>query len=349
MQAFAWKGSRRLILRMFAVQPVIIGLADFSFFANTATAAEARMRVMQFDHYGPPDVFYSADVERPQPGAGEVLIEIKAIGANPADTYGRNGKYAQRGPAKFPRVVGLDAAGIVAAVGEGVTDLRRGDRIVASTKTGSYATYALALAKDCAILPEGVAYDVAAALPCAGLTGVQLIEEALPRLQSGQTVLVTGATGSVGRFAVYAALAKGVRVVAAVRPAYMDEARALGAMKAISTDADPPPDLHVDHVVDTIGGKVAARLCQGLVPGGSIITSVTAPSGEAGIDPAGLPVKPERWQYHHDGKRLGQLVNDVKTGKVSMPIAQRLPLTDAAEAHRLIEKGGAGGKVILIP
>jgi len=349
MQAFAWKGSRRLILRMFAAQPVIIGLADFGLFANTAKAAEARMRVMQFDHYGPPDVFYSADVERPQPGAGEVLMEIKAIGTNPADTYGRNGKYAQRGPGKFPRVVGLDAAGVVAAVGEGVTDLRTGDRVVASTKTGSYATYALALARDCAKLPEGVDYATAAALPCAALTGVQLIEEALPRLQSGQTVLVTGATGSVGRFAVYAARAKGVRVVAAVRPAYMDEARALGAEKAISTDADPPADLRVDHVVDTIGGKVAARLCQALVPGGSIITSVTSPSGGAGIDPEGLPAKPERWQYHHDGKRLGQLVNDVKMGKVSMPIAQRLPLADAAEAHRLMEKGGAGGKFILIP
>ena len=349
MQDFAWKVSRRLILRTFAVQPVIIALADLSFVANTAKAAEARMRVMQFDHYGPPDVFYSAEVERSRPGLGEVLIETKAIGTNPADTYGRNGKYAQRGEVKFPRVVGLDAAGSVAAVGDGVTDIRPGDRVVASTKTGAYAAYAVALTKDCAKLPEGVDYDTAAALPCAGLTGVQLIEEALPRLKSGQTVLVTGATGSVGRFAVYAARAKGVRVVAAVRPAYMDEARALGAERAISTDTDVPADLHVDHVVDTIGGRVAARLCQALVPGGAIITSVTAPSGEAGIDPAGLPVKPERWQYHHDGKRLGQLVNDVKLGKVSMPIAQRLPLTDAAEAHRLIERGGIGGKIILIP
>lgn len=135
MQEFSWKGSRRLILRVFAAQPVIIGLADLGLFAGTAKAAEARMRVMQFDHYGPPDVFYSADVEQPQPGAGEVLLEIKAVGTNPADIYGRNGKYAQRGPGKFPRVVGLDAAGVVAAVGEGVTDLRTGDRVVASTKT----------------------------------------------------------------------------------------------------------------------------------------------------------------------------------------------------------------------
>jgi NADPH:quinone reductase len=349
MQGFAWKGSRRTVLRMFAVQPLAVALADLGLFASTAQAAEERMRVMQFDRYGAPDVFYSAEVERPQPGAGEVLIEIRAIGTNPADTYGRNGKYASRGPGKFPRVVGLDAAGIVAAAGEGVADFRRGDRVVASTKTGSYATYALALAKDCAKLPEGVDYATAAALPCAALTGVQLIEEALPRLQSGQTVLVTGATGSVGRFAVYAARAKGVRVVAAVRPAYLDEARALGAQMAISTDADPPADLRVDYVVDTIGGKVAARLCQALAPGGSIITSVTSPSGDAGIDPAGLPAKPERWQYHHDGKRLGQLVNDVKMGRVSMPIVQRLPLADAAEAHRLMEKGGAGGKIILIP
>jgi NADPH:quinone reductase len=348
MQDSFGKVSRRHILRIVAAQPVIIVLADLTFAANAAKAEEVQMRVMQFDQQGPPEVLHLAEMERPRPGPGEVLIEARAIGTNPADTYARRGKYAQRS-IKFPAVVGLDVAGVVAAVGDGVTELRRGDRVAASTKTGSYAAYSIALAKDCAKLPKGFAFDIAAALPCAALTGVQLIEVGIPQLKPGQTVLVTGATGSVGRFAVYAARAKGARVIAAVRPAYTDEALALGVEKAISTDSDLPSDLHVDHVADTIGGPVAARLCQALAPGGSIITSVTAPTGEAGIDPAGLPAKPEHLSYHHDGKRLEQIIYDVKLGKVAMPIALRLPLADAAEAHRLIEKGGSRGKIILIP
>ncbi len=230
MQDFSGIVSRRRVLGIIAAQPVMWTLADLSFAADVA-----KMRAMEFDKYGPPEVFYATEVARPTPGAGEVLIEIKAIGANPADTYQRNGKYAQRGAVKFPRLVGLDAAGVVSAVGSGVTDFRPGDRVAAGTKTGSYAAYAIALAKDCAKLPEGFAFDMAAALPCPALTGVQLIEDGLPQLKSGQTVMVTGATGSVGRFAVYAAVAKGARVVAAVRPAYMAEAVELGAEKAIST------------------------------------------------------------------------------------------------------------------
>ena len=344
MQDFTWKISRRHVLRIAAAQPVTLALAQLGFAADAP-----KMRVMQFDKYGPPEVFYAAEVERPRAGAGEVLIEVKAIGTNPADTYLRYGKYAQRGEVKFPRIVGFDVAGVVAAVGDGVEDFRTGDRVVATTRTGAYATYAVALTKNCAKLPYGFAFDAAAALPCAGLTGCQLIEEGLPKLKAGQTVLITGATGSVGRFAVYAARAKGAKVVAAVRPAYADEALALGAEKALSTDADLPANFHPDHVADTIGGKIAAKLCQTIAPGGTLITSVTAPSGEAGIDPAGLPVKPVHLQYHPDGKRLAQIVSDVNDGKVAMPIAKRLPLTDAAEAHRMMEKGGSGGKIILIP
>ena len=344
MQNPTWKISRRNVLQIAAAQPVTLALAQLGFAADAP-----KMRVMQFDKYGPPEVFYAAEVERPRAGAGEVLIEIKAIGTNPADTYGRYGKYAQRGAVQFPRIVGFDVAGIVAAVGDGVEDFRIGDRIAATTRTGAYATYAVALTKHCAKLPYGFAFDAAAALPCAGLTGVQLIEEGLPKLKAGQTVLVSGATGSVGRFALYAARAKGAKVIAAVRPAYADEARALGAETAISTDGDLPANFRVDHMADTIGGKVAAKLCPAIAPGGTLITSTTSPAGGPGIDPEGLPIKPVRLQYHPDGQRLAQLISDVNDGKVVMPIAKRLPLTDAAEAHRLIEKGGSGGKIILIP
>jgi len=348
MLHFTRNVSRRHVLQIVAAQPVMMALADLSFAANAPT-----MRAMRIDKYGPPEAFYSAEVERPNPGPGEVLIEIKAVGTNPADTYMRYGKYRERKNARpeapFPRVVGLDAAGIVIAVGQGVTEFRRDDRVAARTKTGSYASHAIAVVNDCAKLPEGMTFDVAAALPCAGLTGVQLIDEGLPQLKAGQKVMVTGATGSVGRFALYAARAKGAHVVAAVRTAYMDEARALGANTVISTDAELPADFRVDHVADTIGGKVAARLCQAVVANGSIVTSNTAPSGDAGIDPSGLPVKPRHYTYTHDGKRLAKLFDAVMQGKVSMPIAQRLALTDAAEAHRLLEKGGNQGKIILIP
>jgi NADPH2:quinone reductase len=298
------------------------------------------MRVIQFDQYGPPDVLRLAEAEMPKVGAGQIRVQVVAAGVNPADFKWREGMFRDRVPLQLPHVVGYDVAGTVNSVGPGVTAFRVGDRVVASVRSG-YAEFAIAEEKACALVPDGLDLATAASLPCAALTGVQMIEDGV-KPRKGQTLLITGATGAVGRFAVHAALALGARVIAAVRPTYFDEARKLGAREVVTLEGDHSAAPAFDHVADTVGGPAVARFCRHLAPGGSIITVSTTP-----IDPAGLSATPTFFAYRTDGARLERIVKEVVAGDIAMPIARRLPLASAAEAHRLMEIGGLRGKIIL--
>lgn len=298
------------------------------------------MWAVQFDTYGPPEVLHLAEMEAPQAGPGQVQLRVAAAGVNPADFKWRAGMIHAISAVSFPHVVGYDVAGTVSAIGPGVTRFGVGDRIVASVRAG-YAEFAVAQEAACARLPEGFDAAQAAALPCAALTGVQMIEDAV-RPRPGETVLITGATGGVGRFAVHAAIALGARVIAAVRPAYYDEARQLGADMVIALDDGDGDGLSFDHVADTVGGPAVARLCRHVAPGGSVITVSTTP-----IDPEGLPVPPRFFAYHPDGARLARIIDSVAQGTITMPVARRLPFSSAAEAHRLMERGGLRGKIVL--
>jgi NADPH:quinone reductase-like Zn-dependent oxidoreductase len=300
------------------------------------------MRAVQFEEYGPAEVLHLVDVETPAAGPGQVQLRVAAAGVNPADFKWRAGLFQTMMPLTFPHVLGYDAAGTVTAVGPGVTRFKTGDRVVATVKSG-YAEYAVTDEALCALLPEALDFAQGAALPCAALTGVQLVEQGICP-EKGQTVLVTGATGSVGRFSVQAALALGAHVVAAVRPSYFDEARQLGANEVISIEDGDREGLAFDHVADTVGGPAVAKLCRHVAPGGVIATVATTP-----IDPEGLPTAPKFFGYNPNGARLARIVDDVASGVIPMPVARRLPLAEAAEAHRLMEAGGLRGKVILEP
>lgn len=304
------------------------------------------MRVMQFADYGPPEVLQPAETATPVAGPGEILVRIEAAAVNPADYKWREGMFRERIPLPLPHVVGYDAAGTVEAVGDGVDRFAVGDRAIVHLDTiekGGYAEYAARDASVCARVPDGLDIAVAASLPTAGLTGVQQIEEHI-RPEAGQTVLITGATGAVGRFALHAALAMGAKVIAAVRASHAADAERLGATQVIELGGAIPDDLAFDHVADTVGGPDVAALCRKMRPGGRIITAATTP-----IDPAGLPGTPTFMAIHPDGVRLERLAEDAAAGKIEVPIGRRLPLTYAAEAHRLVEAGGTGGKVVLIP
>jgi NADPH:quinone reductase-like Zn-dependent oxidoreductase len=243
-------------------------------------------------------------------------------------------------------VPGYDIAGTVEAVGPDVTGYKPGDRIVAllgNTTHGAYAELAAADATASARLPEDFDFALAAALPVAALTAVQMIEEQI-KPTKGETVLVTGALGAVGRWLVHAALAQGARVIAAVRPAHADEARALGASEVIALDGSDHSSFSFNHVADTVGGPAVTALCRRLIPGGRICTAATDP-----IDPAGLAAEPVFIFLHQDGQRLAEIVAEVATGAIAVPIAQRMSYADAAEAQELVAAGGLGGKIILHP
>ncbi len=302
------------------------------------------MKAIEFDDYGPPEVLHIADVETPEAGPGQVQLRVAAASVNPADVKWRSGALRSFSSVALtlPHIVGYDVSGTVLSAGPGVNRFRPGDRIVTALPKAGYAEVAVAEEAACAHLPDDVDFVQAAALPCAALTGVQMVERAIAP-HRGETILITGATGAVGRFALAAALDMGTRVIAAVRPAYVDEALQLGAHQVILLDgsADAP---QVDHVADTVGGPEVASLCRNVKPGGKIVTVSTTP-----IDPQGLPSPVEFFAYTREGERLARIVEDIARGKCSMPVVRRFPLASAAAAHRLMEAGGVGGKIVLEP
>jgi NADPH2:quinone reductase len=307
------------------------------------------VRAVQFDEFGGPEVLHLADIARPEPAPGEIRIRVAAIGVNPADFKWRQGMFQHFAPVSLPHVLGYDVAGVIDALGSEVGGLELGQPVFAMLNNltkGGYAEYAIVPAADAAPVPEGLDAATAATLPTAGLTGLQMIEEHI-RPKPGQSVLVTGATGAVGRFAVHAALQIGARVVAAVRAQHAEEALALGTHAVIALDATAGSDdaeIAFDHVADTVGGPEVARLCRRVDPAGMICTVSTTP-----IDPQGLPSAPVFIAVHADRAQLIRLARAVAAGEIGVPIARRMPLAQAAEAHRLIEAGGVGGKIILVP
>ena len=301
------------------------------------------MRVVAFSRYGDSSVLELGERAVPAIRPGEVLVRVAAAGVNPADVKWRAGMFASSRPLSFPHVPGYDVSGVVAKSDE--PNLPVGARVAAildPLRQGGYAEYAAVGADRVAIVPSSVGEAVAAAVPTPGLTGVQLIEEQLDA-QPGQTVLLTGATGAVGRFALHAALRRGVRVVAAVRAAQRDLALQLGASAVIALGETSWDGAAFDHVADTVGGAAVADLCRHLRPDGRIRTVSTTP-----VRSEGLSTTPIFFPVHPDAARLAQLLEAIGAGTLEMPLTRQLPLAEAAEAHRLIDSGAAGGKIVLL-
>jgi NADPH:quinone reductase len=302
------------------------------------------VKASRIHEHGDAGVFQFEDAEDPVPGAGEVLIRVAAAGVNPADHKHRSGMFKEFVQYVFPKIIGYDVAGTIAAVGAGVTGIEPGARVFALLDPvigGGYAELVATVAENCARLPEGLDFETAAGFPCPGLTGVQMVEEVL-RPAPGDRVLITGATGMVGRFALHAAKQAGAHVIAAVRPAYAEDARLLGADEVVPLDGGNWAGAPLDGVIDTVGGPAATVLARGVKAGGQILTAATDP-----LDAAVLPVTPVFVPVHPDGARLERLGRDVAAGRVPVPIAARFALSDAGEAQRVVERGGVKGKIIL--
>jgi NADPH:quinone reductase-like Zn-dependent oxidoreductase len=302
------------------------------------------MRAVKFDNYGGLDALHLTEVETPKPGPGQFRLRVVAAGVNPADGKWRSGMFKDFIPIPLPHIPGYDVAGLVDEVGPGVDGFKKGDRVAAllgNTTHGGYAEYAICEAAASSKVPEGIDLVVAAALPVASLTAAQMIEEHI-KPSKGETILITGALGAVGRFLVHEAKKQGLKVIAAVRPAHAAEAKQIGASETIPLEGGPR--MTFDHVADTIGGPAVAILCRTVKAGGRICTAATDP-----IDPAGLPATPTMVFLHQDGPRLAQVIKEVATGTVPVPIARRMPLAAAAEAQKLVAAGGLGGKIILEP
>lgn len=302
------------------------------------------MKAVVLHEYGPPSKLKYEDFPDPKPGPGEVLVSVRAISINPVDWKMRSGAAKDHFPVTFPGVIGRDVAGVVRECGEGVNNFAVGDRVFALA-WATYAELCVVKAADLAKIPEHVDMTTAAAVPLVSCTGDQLIRNATA-VQAGQTILLTGAVGNVGRCALLAANEIGAKVIAGVRKKQIDEAKALGAIDAIdlSSDAAIARLGTLDGVADTVGGDVAPKLLGKVKPGGNF-GSVLGPPKDAALHPT-INIKP--MTAHPDPATYVHYAEAIRDGKLKLPIDRILPLSDAAEAHAAAEKGG-GGKFILTP
>jgi NADPH:quinone reductase-like Zn-dependent oxidoreductase len=274
-----------------------------------------------------------------------VLVAAAAASVNPIDWKVRSGARQKDFPLSFPAILGRDVSGVVRAVGPNVKHFRPGDRVLAlSNKT--YAELVAVPDSDLTHLPDGLDLVDAAAIPLISLTGEQLVR-LTTKVQKGQTVLVTGALGCVGRAAVHTATKLGAQVIAGVRKRSLKDAESLGVSGVVAIDDDDAIASlgPLDAIADTVGGDVASKLFKKINPGGSFGYASVIPEGMAALNPS---VAITRVFAKPDPSKVREFADDVRDKKFILPIGRRLPLSSVAEAHALGEKGGAGKIVLLI-
>ena len=302
------------------------------------------MKAIVIHRYGGPDVLKFEDYPDPVAGAGEVVVRVAAASINPIDIIERSGGMKDFRPMTFPNVLGWDLAGTIASIGPQVHGFALGDKVLA----WAYHTYAELCAVKAALLakvPNGLDLVEAAALPLVTITGNQLISVA-SGVKAGQTALVSGALGGVGRSAVFTAKERGATVIAGVRKSQLEAAKSLGADQALAIDDDDALNAiaPVDVVANTVRGPTAGSLIAKVKPGG-VFASVTGAPNNAKDFPA---VRVVAFVSKQDAKTLLHMAQAVSAGKLVIPIDRKLPLKDAAAGHAAVEKG-VNGKVLLLP
>ncbi|PWR12688.1 NAD(P)-dependent alcohol dehydrogenase [Micromonospora sicca] len=319
------------------------------------------MKAIVQDRYGPADLLRLADVDRPTAGPGQVLVQVRAAGVDPGVWHLMTGLpyavrlgYGLRRPRN--RVPGLDLAGLVTAVGPGVTGFTPGDAVY-GTGAGSFAEYALAPAARLAPKPANLTYTEAAAVPVSGQTALTAVRKAA-RVRPGQRVLVIGAGGGVGSYAVQLARAAGAHVTGLCGPGKLDLVRSLGAAEVVDYTRTDLPDQQYDVVVDTAGNRPLSRLRRVLPPKGTLVLV----GGEAsdgkwlqGFDRQlrALALSPVVGQRlvplvaKESTANLVALTEFIEAGQVRPVVDRTFSLAEAPDAMRHVEGGHATGKVVI--
>ncbi|MGA3345345.1 MAG: NADP-dependent oxidoreductase [Terracidiphilus sp.] len=301
------------------------------------------MKAIVVHEYGGPEVLKFEEYPDPVPGPGEVLVRVAAASVNPIDYKRRAGLTKDFYPMHFPSLIGVDMAGIVVKVGPGVEAFTVGNQVFAMADN-TYAELCVAKADILADVPVGLDLIQAAALPLVTVTGNQLL--AATEIKAGQTVMVVGAAGNVGRSAVFTAKERGATAIAGVLNKQMDEAKTVGADQVIATDDDTAIAnlTPLDAVADAVGGKTAEKLIAKVKPGG-VFASVAGTPQNAANYPS---IKSVFVFSHFDRNTLQFMAEAVRDGKLVIPIGPKLPLSQAADAQAAAEKGGVG-KILLLP
>ncbi len=300
------------------------------------------MKAVVMHEYGGPEVLKFEDYPDPTPGPGEVLVKVAAASVNPIDLLQRSGGTKDFFPVQFPGIIGWDVSGTVLKLGPGVDKFSAGERVFAWA-FHTYAELCVVKADLLAKVPDGLDLVEAAALPLVTTTGNQLISVA-STVQPGQSVLVSGAVGSVGRAAVYTAKGKGARVIAGVRKNQLADAKGLNADQVVALDDDAAfaALAPVDIVANTVRGTTSELLLKKVKDGGTY-ASVTGVPDSAKSRPS---VRAVAFVSKQDPKTLLYTAEAVRDGRLQIPVSQKLPLKDAQQGHIAMEKG-VQGKILL--
>ncbi|WP_225840106.1 NADP-dependent oxidoreductase [Streptomyces sp. NK08204] len=295
-----------------------------------------------FSEYGTPEVLRPTEVAPPEAGPGQVRIKVKAASVNPLDMKIRSGLMAKVAPARFPVTPGLDAAGVVEAVGEGA-DAAVGDEVLGATVGGSYSEYAL-LERPVA-KPAALSWEVAASLVTVGQTAHRVLGQL--GVEAGQTLLVHGAAGSVGFIAVQLAVARGITVIGTVGEKDVERVTALGATAVHYGDgwvervkAAAPGG--VDFVFDASGAGVLADSVALTGDAAKVITIADMSAQQHGV-------RFSAGTADQGGQALPELVQLAADGLLTVPVWRTYSLAEAALAHADLEAHRNQGKAVLLP
>ena len=322
------------------------------------------MKAIRIHNHGGPEVLTYEDVAVPEPRAGEARVKIEASGVNFIDIYHRTGLY----PMNRPCILGSEGAGIVDAVGEGVTEVKQGDRVAYAMIPGSYAEYAVVPAGKLVPVPDDIDAKSAAGIMLQGMTAHYLTHSTYP-LQKDETALVHAAAGGVGLLLVQVAKMLGARVIGTVSTeAKADLVRKAGADEIILyTQADFLAEAKritngqgVHVVYDSVGATTFEKSLDCLRPRGYLVLFGQSSGPVAAFDPAKLAAKgslfltrPSLAHYTLTRAELLRRATDLfdwmQGGKLKLRIEKTLPLQDACEAQQLLEKRRTTGKLILVP
>ncbi len=318
---------------------------------------------MVIDRFGGPEVFRMGEIPTPVPGPDEIVIRVAYAGVNPADWKCREGWLSQFFDYKFPFVVGFDAAGIVSAVGSGVTDYKVGDRVTTHSnqgdgENGSYAEYVKSITDRCAHIADSLSFEIAAAIPTAAVTSWEACFDT-GGLKSGQTVLINGGAGGMGSFAIQFAKHIGAKVAVTCGPKNIDYVKSLGADLAIDYRSQNVEKEvlawapgGVDLIVDTVGQGTLLNAVNMTKRGGKITPIGTLIVDEPMVDKDeaakhGVQFIPTMSNRTRAGKQLRLIVDLYNDGTLKPPHIEVMKLEQAAEAQTRVKDGHVRGKIVL--
>ncbi|MHA1543581.1 MAG: NADP-dependent oxidoreductase [Alphaproteobacteria bacterium] len=313
------------------------------------------MKAVVYEAFGGAEVLKLTELPTPSPGPGEVLVKIHAAGVNPIDWKIRNGQFECVFEHAFPITPGWDMAGVVEALGEGVSDRKAGDKVYAYTRfakaeVGTYAEYIVVPESYLGPMPKGLSFIEAAGIPLAALTAWQTFTD-FANLAQGQVALIHAGAGGVGSLAIPLAKHLGATVITTAQAGNHDYCRARGADHCIDyKKADYRESLKelcpegVDAILDSVGYEIPQESLDILKPGGALVCLNDPPDEDRA---KALGLRTLRLYSEPCGKTLGEITKLVEKGILPLPEIQAFPLSDAQKAQRLSEAGHVRGKLIL--